>query len=297
MHIDAGTRASASLRAPLAPRSRTSPLAPVEVWTPGRTKDSADRLARVSDGPSSRDRIVEQVYRTATDVLRYVRTEFGRDSFDGAGSTLRLRAHSIDPVYGTPNNAFWDKRERRIWIGDGDGVAFAPFGGAPDVVAHEFFHAVIDSEVQLRYVEQQGAIHESFADVLATGIDGNWQVAERVYTPGTPGDALRDLSKPTYRTLADLPAWESDTHALSEVPSYAAYQVGAALGMREMRRIWYTALTDHLADNSGFAGARDATVAAAEALYGRGSRQSQAVLDAWTAVGISSATPLNHRAD
>lgn len=270
-----------------------APTPLVEVWVPGQTDRDLDVVARRSDGPASTDQVVEEAYRTGARVLEYVQREFGRSGFDGKGAVLKLRAHAPDPISGAKdaNNAFWFNDEQRIWLGDGDGTQFAPLGGAADVVAHEFFHGVIDAEVKLDYIGQEGALHESFADALATGVDGNWQMAEDVYTPATKGDALRDLSKLHYTRMVDLPDWEDEVHAMSEVPSQAAYLVGTALGQAEMRRVWYSALTEKLRDHSGFAGARDATIAAANVLYGAGSAKSQAVIDAWAAVGIDATTP------
>jgi Zn-dependent metalloprotease len=220
-----------------------------------------------------------------------VASEFGRSSFDARGGVLKLRIHAVDPVTGDGNNALWYDDEQRIWLGDGDGVLFSPFGGGADVIAHELFHGVVDSEARMRYVGQEGALHESFADVLATGIDGNWTIGEDVYTPNTPGDALRDLAHLPHTDWRTFPAGEDEVHAMSEVPSHAAFLVGRAVGMVEMRRIWYAALTGTLRNHSGFAGARDATIAAARTLYGARSSQAQAVTDAWAAVGIDATTP------
>jgi Zn-dependent metalloprotease len=263
---------------------------PIEVWAPD-PNGGLDQLVWRTGDPESADPIARQAAATGRRVLEYVRAEYGRSSFDGAGAPLRLRIHSIDPVTDDGNNALWYEDEQRIWLGDGDGTTFSPFGGGADVVAHELFHGVIDSEARMRYVGQEGALHESFADVLATGIDGNWQIGEDVYTPGVPGDALRDLSHPTWKNWRTFPAGEDEVHAMSEVPSYAAYLVGTKLGMGAMRRVWYAALTGQLHDHSGFAGARDATIAAARVLYGASSTQVQAVTDAWTAVGIDATTP------
>lgn len=264
----------------------------VEVWVPGED-GGADRMVSRTGGPKSGDRVVDDARDNGTRVLDYVQREFGRAGFDGRGGVLKLRAHAPDPLTGEKraNNAFWFNDEQRIWLGDGDGKDFKPLGGAADVIAHEFFHGVIDSEVRLNYVGQEGALHESFADVLATGVDGNWQIAERVFTPGTAGDALRDLSKLTYTKLSDIPAGEDEVHRLSEVASHAAYLVGRELGQAEMRKVWYVALTDHLKNNAGFAGARDATIAAAQVIHGAGSAQARAVIDAWAAVGITASTP------
>lgn len=273
-------------------RATTSSDVPVEVWVPG-ADNGLDVLARRTGGPVSTDRDVQVAFENGRRVLDYARREFGRSSFDGRGTTLKLRVHAPDPLTNDPssNNAYWFNDEQRIWLGDGDGMMFAPLGGGLDVVAHEFFHGVIDSEVKLSYREQSGALHESFADILASGIDGNWQIGEDVYTPGVPGDALRDLSKLTWTDWRTFPGGDDEVHAMSEVPSHAAYLVGRAIGATELRRLWYTALTDHLRNDAGFAGARDATISAARVLYGSRSTQVQAVIDAWDAVGIDATTP------
>jgi Zn-dependent metalloprotease len=265
---------------------------PVEVWVPD-ADGGIDHLAARTGGPASEDADVQQALANGRRVLDYVRSEFGRSGFDGKGSTLKLRVHAPDPTTGEPNanNAFWFNDEQRIWLGDGDGVDFAPLGGAADVIAHEFFHGVIDSEIKLSYLGQEGALHESFSDILASGIDGNWQIGEDVYTPGVPGDALRDIANLTYRDWRTFPAGEDEVHAMSEVPSQAAFLAGKVLGAKELRHLWYVALTDHLKSGAGFAGARDATISAARVLYGARDARTQAVIDAWTAVGIEATTP------
>lgn len=282
----------------MAPTTGAAPRVPIEVWAPGGSGIDAppDVLMQRTGGIESTDAVVRQAYDSAVLVLDYYQREFGRSSFDGRGTKLQLRVHATDPVTGSPNNALWYNDEGRIWLGDGDGETFSPIGGAPDAVAHEFAHGVIDSELQLDYTGQQGALHESFADVFATGIDGNWQIAEGVYTPHVAGDALRDLANLTYRDWRTFPAWEDEVHRMSEVPSQAAYLVGSALGASTLRRIWYEGLTEHMPAHAGFAGARDATIAAASTLFGAGSRESAAVADAWTAAGIDSTTPMQRPA-
>lgn len=286
-HAARGAAIAATTRA-AAPARET----PIEVWVPD-PDGGIDRLAERSDGPQSDDPTVRQAAETARRVLDYLRREFGRESFDGRGTVLKLRVHAPDPYTGEPNanNAYWFNDEQRIWLGDGDGEYFSPLGGADDVVAHELFHGVVDHEVQLRYSGQEGALHESFADVLASGIDGNWQIGEDVFTPAVPGDALRDLSKLNHTDWRRFPAGEDEVHAMSEVPSHAAYLAGRAIGAAELRRVWYAALTDHMKNGAGFAGARDATIAAARVLYGAKDSRTQAVVDAWEAVGIDATTP------
>ncbi|MCK6423314.1 MAG: peptidase M4 family protein, partial [Aquabacterium sp.] len=50
-------------------------------------------------------------------------------------------------------------------------------------------------------------------------------------------------------------------------------------------KIWFRALTVYMTSNTSYAGARAATISAANDLYGAGSPESTAVAAAWTAVG------------
>jgi bacillolysin len=252
-----------------------------------------DTLLQPQGGRPASDPIAQQAYDNTVRVLEYYRQTFGRNSYDGAGSTVKVRVHAPDPWTGemvNANNAFWVNDEKRMWFGDGDGKKFAPLGSAVDVVAHEFTHAVIDQEVALDSWGQGAALNESWADVLASGVDGNWQIAETVYTPGTAGDALRDMQKPKYGHVSELPAGESEEHELANIPNHAAYKAAQQIGAEAMRKIWYQALTSKLQNGASFAGARDATIAAASSLFGATSREAAAVRDAWTGVGVTDRT-------
>ena len=287
---------------PGAAQTTTTGHAPaVEVWVPD-VHGGADLLAQTSGGAASSDPVVASAAANGQRVLDYVRREFGRNSYDGAGATLSLRVHSADPETGDEqmNNAYWLEREHRIWFGDGDGTTFSPLGNAADVMTHEFFHGVIDHELKQDYVGQEGAIHESFADVLATGVDGNWLIGEDVFTPGTEGDALRSLKAPGTAYKGDpQPAHMKDykkmsgdnggVHYNSGIPNKAAYEAAIHVGSDKVAKIWYSALTTYLKPDASFADAAGATIAAAAKLYGTGD-VTQAITDAWTAVGIT-ATP------
>jgi bacillolysin/thermolysin len=264
----------------------------VETWGYNWATHKDDLLGAAGTRPTT-DPIAQTAYDNAAKVLDYYRNTYGRNSYDNRGATLKIRVHAPDADTGKPNanNAYWFNDEGRIWLGDGDGVNFTPLGNGADVLAHEFTHAVIDSEVNLDTWGQNGGLHESFSDVMASGVDGNWQIGEGVYTPKTPGDSLRDLKNPRWHRLQDMTPGESEVHNLAEVPNYAAYKVAEVIGGNTMRKIWYLAITDHFKGNSGFTGARQATIAAAEVLYGKTSKESAAVRDAWTAVGITDHTP------
>jgi Zn-dependent metalloprotease len=237
----------------------------------------------------STDATVQQAYATATKVDDFLRTTLGRNGWDGKGAPIRIVVHAPNED-GTPgmNNAYWDLATKRIYLGDGDGDLFAPLGGALDVLVHETTHAIVDSEVHLRYEGQQGGINESWADVMASIADPkDWRIGEDVFTPGTPGDAIRDLEHPRFGSVDQLPKGAViEPHDYSGIPSLAAVRVADKLGRNEMGRIWYSALVDHLDSRAGFAGAARATLDAAAQLHGAKSTAVNAVLDAWKSVGV-----------
>jgi Zn-dependent metalloprotease len=239
----------------------------------------------------STDSTVTDAYRQAIEVDAFLKSEFGRNGWDGKGAPLRIVVHAPNED-GTPgmNNAYWDNSTKRIYLGDGDGELFAPLGGSLDVLVHEATHAIVDSEVNLRYEGQQGGINESWADVLAAIADpDDWHIGEDVFTPGQPGDAIRDLEHPRFGHVDQLPEGAViETHDYSGIPSLAAVRVADAVGRTEMGRIWYTALVDHLDSRAGYAGAARATLDAALEIFGSNSSQVQAVQDAWKSVGVVS---------
>ena len=241
-------------------------------------------LAVGADGTTG-DKQADAALRTASTVDAVLGSRFGRNGVDGKGGSIELVVHAPDK-----RNAYWDQTERRIELGDGDGVEWGAFSESLSVMAHELYHGVIDSEVKLDYEQaEQAALHESFADVFAAGVTGSWRIGEDVITPGKAGDAIRDLTAPGVSHLSDAKQAGGQAHALSGVASLAAVRAADSVGGETMQRVWYSALVDHLADGAGFTEAARATIAAATALYGASSSQRTAVEQAWKSVGVLSA--------
>jgi Zn-dependent metalloprotease len=266
-----------------APAARASR---VEVWDMSSGIEQPVTGAALTRG---KDPAIDVAYHTALRVDEFLRTQFGRDGWDGKGAPLRIVVHAPNED-GTPhmNNAYWDNLTKRIYLGDGDGTLFQPLGGALDVLTHETTHAIVDSEVRLRYQGQQGGINESWADVFGALADqDDWLIGEDVFTPGTAGDAIRDLEHPRFGSVEQLPKGAVlEPHDYSGIPSLAAVRVAQKLGRDEMGRIWYSALVDHLNSSAGYAGAARATLDAAAQLHGTASTEVNAVLDAWKSVGV-----------
>ena len=175
-----------------------------ETYTAGGQESLPGRIL-VKEGDTAHPaQVAWDAHTNAGVVYRYYRERFGRDSYDDRGSLLVSTVHFSQRY----NNAFWQPDPRQMVYGDGDGVTFTPLSGALDVVAHELTHAVTSSTARFVYAEEAGALDESFADffgVMVSNADPvtDWKMGEHVYTPGRPGDALRDVSDPPRENQPD----------------------------------------------------------------------------------------------
>jgi len=226
----------------------------------------------------------------------YFKNTHGRDSYDGNGRLIQGSVH-----YKTnENNAFyWNNY---FAFGDGDGSQFSPLSGSLDVVAHEFTHAVTAYSANLEYRNQSGALNESMSDVFGaiveykfTGESDWWKLGEDVTTPGTPGDALRDMKDPTlYNQPAHMDNYQNvsydngGVHINSGIPNKAYYNVATVIGHDKGGAIWYRALTRYLTSTSQMADCRTAVLQATKDLYGDTGAEYKAVEDGFAAVGIGS---------
>jgi aureolysin len=255
-----------------------------------------EKVLKPEQVAASSDATLKETVANASDVMTFLKERFNRNGLDGKGGKLDLVVHAPDPQFGgRMNNAYWDGQAGKMYIGDGDGRTFTPLGKAKDIIAHEVGHAILESEIQMGFAGQEGALHESFGDVLGSLVDADdWQIGEDAFTPGKTGDALRDMSKPTrYKHMDDVKGSPSsgEPHLLADIPNLAAVRVAEKIGREEMGKVWFEGFTSHLKDNGKFSDAAAATVKAAELLYGAGSSQAAAVTDAWTSVGVLKVKP------
>ncbi|WP_165898223.1 M4 family metallopeptidase [Tumebacillus sp. BK434] len=230
-------------------------------------------------------------------VYDYYYREHGRNSYDNNGATIKSTVH----YSANYNNAFWNGSQ--MVYGDGDGKNYLAFSGALDVVGHELTHAVTTKTAGLIYQDQSGALSESFSDVFGELIENkpnnNWLVGEAIVTPGVEGDAMRSLANPEAYSHPDhmskyvyTSADNGAVHTNSGIPNKAFYNVVTAPGMTQQKagKVWYRALTQYLTSKSIFNDARNATRQAAIDLYGAGSAEVAAVVNAWESVGVNDAT-------
>ena len=253
----------------------------------------------------------------AGDTYNCYQTLFNRDSFDNAGAQLKSSVHYSNNYV----NAFWNGTQ--MVYGDGDGVDSDPLGKDLDVTVHELTHAVTERESGLVYANESGALNEANSDTFAAiceswkdgSVNGDtWKVGEDVWTPGTPGDALRYMNNPTadgsskdyYPERYTGSSDNGGVHWNSGIPNLAFYLAVAGgqhprgktpgitvagLGIDVTSQIWYRAATEYYQSNTNMAAARAATEQAATDLYPLDPSVRQSIADAWAAVGVSAPTP------
>lgn len=235
---------------------------------------------------------------------------FQRHSLDAKGLPLTGSVH-----YGIEyQNAFWNGEQ--MVFGDGDGDIFNRFTIALDVVAHELTHGVTETEANLIYFEQAGALNESLSDVFGslvkqfhlqqTAAQADWIIGAGLLTENIAGRGLRSMSAPG--SAYDDPLLGKDpqpdhmrefvrtrednggVHLNSGIPNRAFYLAATALGGYAWEKagyIWYATLCDHrLKQNADFAAFARLTVQHAGLHFT--DTEAQAVEQAWRAVGVLS---------
>jgi Zn-dependent metalloprotease len=254
------------------------------------------------------DGAIDAAHNYAIATYDYYFNNHGRDSIDDAGLTLISRAHYKRDY----NNAFWDGTQ--MTYGDGDGVTFIPLSQDADVVAHELTHGVTERSSGLIYSYESGALNEAWSDIFgamvdlqegATGAD-IWLLGEDIYTPGTPGDALRNMADPAaegdYDYYPDRYTGFSDNggvHWNSGIANLAfkllvtggTHPRGKtsvnvpSIGFDAAEDIFYDANVNCLTPSSNFAAARYCTAEIS------GGSHAAAVHAAWDAVGVPNDPP------
>jgi Zn-dependent metalloprotease len=270
-------------------------------WLPGK-------LVRSEGGARSKDTAVNEAYDHAGSTYDFFSKVFGRNSLDDHGMTLVSSVH----VGARFNNAFWNGEQ--MAYGDGDQQVFIRFSKSLDVVAHELSHGVVSFTSNLEYRDEPGALNEHFADVFGVLVKqwkkkqdvkaASWLIGAEIMGPKTRAKALRTFKnerayekdpllgtdpqpkhlKNRYKGTAD----SGGVHFNSGIPNHAFYRVAQALGGKAWEKagqIWYKSLLA-LTRESGFKERVATTTMNAGALYGSGSLEQKAVVQAWKDVGF-----------
>jgi Zn-dependent metalloprotease len=276
------------------------------------------QLVRDEGQAASTDRAVNQAYDGLGATYDFFSQVFNRNSIDGHGMRLIATVH-----YGRAfNNAFWNGKQ--MVFGDGDNVIFTGFTRSLDVIGHELTHGITEGTAGLEYHKQSGALNESFSDVFGSLIkqytkkqnvnQADWLIGAEILAPGINGVALRSMKDPGsayddprlggrdpqpkhMRDFVELPDDEFDdfggVHINSGIPNYAFYLVAKQLGgfaWEDAGTIWYQTLKQ-LSPLSQFQDCADISVQVAGARFGTGSKQQQAVREAWEEVGVTISQP------
>ena len=236
---------------------------------------------------------------------------------DGVGALNRVHAG-----YGYAN-ANWSDACFCMTYGDGDGFEIGPLV-ALDIAAHEISHGVTSRTARLIYSRESGALNEANSDILGTMVEfsannpldtPDYLIAEKIFI-SNPGNtkALRWMYKPSLDGLSpncySSNIGQLDVHFSSGVANHFYYLLAEGSGPKtfsgvdhtsptcngsslagitraKAEKIWYRALTVYFTSNTGFAGARAATISASNDLYGVNSVESRAVAATWAAVKVN----------
>lgn len=257
----------------------------------------------------------------------WYKNTFGRNSFDDKGSPIYniFFAPTRSSTTGNPfirmdtgqNNAFAnDDRMFNCIVmqyGIGDGVVMRPVV-ALDIMAHEYTHLITNSTANLEYMDESGALDESFSDMMGISIkkavkgakaDDNWMIGDEVMLQ-VP--CMRDMSHKVIGSDGVQPIyykgenWKEGTegtedydhggvHTNSGVPNYWFYLVAQSNDMKVASNIAYRTLTQYLTPTSNFSDARKASLQAADDIYGYDEEwdfgfEYKSVERAWNKVGV-----------
>ncbi len=274
--------------------------------TPGTLKRSEGQAA-------TGDAHVDGNYDKLGGTYNCYKNNFGRDSFDNAGATL------ISTVHYSSNyvNAYWDGTQ--MVYGDGNGTDSGMLGLSADVTTHELTHAVTERESNLTYSGESGGLNEAMSDIFGAYCEsyasGTWattnavfMVGDDIWTPATPGDALRYMYDPA-ADGASLDFWSSsagskDVHYSSGIANLAFTLLSkggthprgkstvnvTGIGVAKAGAVFYKANVDYMTASTTFAQAKTYSEQAATAL-GYTTAEVASVTAAWQAVNVGSGTP------
>ncbi len=256
-----------------------------------------------------RDEIATDAHWATESYFDYLLERHNRESIDGAGAQLVSYLH-FDVNFG---NAFWDGIASTFGDGNPDGSLNLPVV-ALEIVAHEFTHGLTDYSADLIYLNESGALNESFSDIFGAATDIytrpgqiNWLIGEES-TIGAVG--IRNFADPN--THEDPDTYLGDfyqvgggdgggVHTNSGVMNYWFYLLSeggsgindngdvfdiTAIGWEKAMQIAYRNLTVYLTPSSSYEDAAFYANTAAIDLFGACSEEFTQNNNAWYAVGL-----------
>lgn len=213
---------------------------------------------------------INAAYDYSGDTYDYYNDQHGRDSYDGAGATLKSTVRYCPAGGPCPySNAFWNGV--RMVYGEG-------FPVADDVDAHELTHAVTEHTANLFYYMQSGALNESYSDIFGETVDRlngagtdtpgvEWLLGEEIgairnmANPPAFGDPGK-MSDAQFVCGDDYRNDSGGVHSNSGVPNKAYYlmvdgdtyngQTVSGIGLIKAGKVQYRALSQYLLSASDF---------------------------------------------
>ena len=278
----------------------------IHTWNANNSTDLSNR-SEFTDGDNEwkdmtgLDQYVTDAHWAAELTYDYLETHFGRNSLDDHGYQMNVYVH-----YGEAyDNARWDGQN--ILLGDNNGIPYTTV----DIVGHELTHGMTQYSAGLIYMNESGALNESFSDIFGNCIEYfgkpskfSWRIGE------DRGTYIRDMQNPKVRYNPDTyqgsywyvgPGDNGGVHINSGVQNHWFYllteggnginDIGksynvSGIGMDNAAQIAYENLTAYLSPLSDYEEARFYSIVAAVDIYGNCSPQHAATVNSWYAVGL-----------
>ena len=258
----------------------------------------------VPNPEGSADPTAKRTFNETTNVAKFYKDLFDRNSIDNHGMTMMSSDH-----FGIRyNNAMWTGSQ--MVYGDGDDRIFIDFTNGDDVIGHELTHGVTQHSLQLAYSGEAGGLNESMSDCFGSMFrqwekqqdvhSADWLIGYDIIGPTAKArgfTCLRDMANPAAQhCLAPQPTHYSqitpgmDPHYSSGPPNLAFCTACKTFGGRSWERIgqvWYHALTAFgPTPNMGMKQFADRTRQVAHTMFSGNPAVAAAVDQGWKHVGL-----------
>ena len=142
---------------------------------------SCSNVIRTEGSSLSGNHDGDTAYDELGNIYNFYNNNYGRDSYNGAGATLKGTVQYPGGAGFTCPNAAWTGSE----------MVFCSGLVTPDITWHEMTHAVTQYSARLQYSNQSGALNESVSDIFGSDGDNNWLIGD-----GSAIGVIRDMSNP-----------------------------------------------------------------------------------------------------
>jgi Zn-dependent metalloprotease len=161
-----------------------------EIFDAGNTTSDPGDSVRFEGDPVSSITDANLAYDYLGETYDFYWNNHSRDGMNDSGMTVSATVRYCEPLHDCPWPNAGLGTNNRLYFGQG-------YANGIDIVAHEYTHGVTNFESGLYYLNESGAINESFSDIWGEFIDQtnnqeeNWIIGEN-----RPGDPLRSMSNP-----------------------------------------------------------------------------------------------------